>query len=563
MGPLSAADTRGRVRFHSPLFARRLKAPRVNDRAMQFLVIPQHERPPQTEVQSGVTGFLARDRWNDWGEYQTQFMLYVVDHFGRVHDVGNVKIGQSNLAKAPGSVECARPLMEDRFDRLPDDFFSLGQDANYYETLLTLEESLRDDVTASLRDVAADALLLERVSAEYVFSQSLSRDLTSETIKRFSRIIQGHTELTKFSFRYSFLREGAKQNDLDFLVDPASLPPRNVHVLIGQNGVGKTRSLRRMSRAIVLGEDDPAEGAFATDPNAGEVFGKVVTVAFSAFDPFGPLEETKEHPFRVGYEYIGLKRHAENGTSEGGSNQRSDEEQSPIKTANELRGEFMRSATACLSGLRRRRWRDALQTLSSDPIFEANGIVGLADLEGGSAGSHAATNRTFKDLSSGHKIVLLTVTRLVELVDEKTLVLIDEPESHLHPPLLAAFVRCLSDLLASRNGVGLIATHSPVVLQEVPRSCAWVISRSGDRVSAHRPSIETFGENVGVLTREVFALEVTRSGFHRLLEEAVKKYDGDYESVLSSFDNHLGSEARAIALSLCADGQSVANDAES
>jgi len=34
----------------------------------------------------------------------------------------------------------------------------------------------------------------------------------------------------------------------------------------------------------------------------------------------------------------------------------------------------------------------------------------------------------FEALSSGHKIILLTVARLVELVEEKTLVLLDEPE---------------------------------------------------------------------------------------------------------------------------------------
>jgi predicted ATP-dependent endonuclease of OLD family len=66
----------------------------------------------------------------------------------------------------------------------------------------------------------------------------------------------------------------------------------------------------------------------------------------------------------------------------------------------------------------------------------------------------------FNKLSSGHKVVLLTTTRLVETVEERTLVLLDEPEAHLHPPLLAAFVRALSDLLINRNGVAIIATPS-------------------------------------------------------------------------------------------------------
>lgn len=57
--------------------------------------------------------------------------------------------------------------------------------------------------------------------------------------------------------------------------------------------------------------------------------------------------------------------------------------------------------------------------------------------------------------------------------------MLDEPESHLHPPLLSAFIRSLSELLILRNGVAIIATHSPVILQEVPKRCAWILNRSG------------------------------------------------------------------------------------
>ena len=55
--------------------------------------------------------------------------------------------------------------------------------------------------------------------------------------------------------------------------------------------------------------------------------------------------------------------------------------------------------------------------------------------------------KIFNGLSSGHKIVLLTITKLVEMVSEKTLVILDEPELHLHPPLLSSFIRSLSHLL--------------------------------------------------------------------------------------------------------------------
>ena len=195
------------------------------------------------------------------------------------------------------------------------------------------------------------------------------------------------------------------------------------------------------------------------------------------------------------------------------------------------------------------RWLAAVETLEADPLFaeaDVGQLLTLSDDDWRGAAAHL-----FSRLSSGHAIVLLTMTRLVELVDERTLVILDEPEGHLHPPLLAAFVRSVADLLVKRNGVGLIATHSPVVLQEVPRSCVWKLRRAGAVAIAERPLIETFGENVGVLTREVFGLEVTSSGFHNLLRKALA-VTGSFEAAVTHFDGQLGAEARAILMSLSA-----------
>ncbi len=152
-------------------------------------------------------------------------------------------------------------------------------------------------------------------------------------------------------------------------------------------------------------------------------------------------------------------------------------------------------------------------------------------------------------MSSGHTIVLLAITNLIETIEEKTLVLIDEPESHLHPPLLSAFTRALSDLLVDRNAVAIIATHSPVVLQEVPKSCVWKLERTRNEGRAFRPESETFGENVGILTREVFGLEVTKSGFHALLAQEVED-NQSFEEILEKYDNQLGFEAQAVLRAL-------------
>jgi hypothetical protein len=68
-----------------------------------------------------------------------------------------------------------------------------------------------------------------------------------------------------------------------------------------------------------------------------------------------------------------------------------------------------------------------------------------------------------------------------------------------------------------------------------------------------RPTVETFGENVGILTREVFGFEVTKSGFHRLLNDAVNTRRLDYNTALEHFDGQLGAEARAIVQALIAE----------
>ncbi len=63
--------------------------------------------------------------------------------------------------------------------------------------------------------------------------------------------------------------------------------------------------------------------------------------------------------------------------------------------------------------------------------------------------------------------------------------------------------------------------------------------------------MQTFGENVGLLTREVFGLEVTQSGFHKLLREATAEFP-NYEAIVRKFNGELGDEARAIVQGLLA-----------
>lgn len=508
---------------------------------MFFAVLPHGTRVP---AGARMKAFLLTDNWDDWFTYSTMYSLVVYDAEGKDFVAGGVKIGQFGMREGQ-----RRSEIPDQFDQLSEEFFSLGQDDSYYEKLNELGPELRDQVLRGLRDVALDQERFQRSLDEKVTGVSLLRSVTRATVQgQYSRLARGDARLSPYKFAYTAPKVGRSKVEpvtLSFVVEPESMPPTNIHVLIGRNGVGKTRLLNHMTRSLVDKRAGTAEvGAFnvvSDEPTDGDMFASLVSVTFSAFDPFEPLPNRRDKSEGMQYSYVGLKR---TGTTAEGK---------PLapKSPERLSTEFGSSVLVCSKGARLVRWRRALEMLEADPIFGEADVASLADKNLDDETQKAMARKLFGNLSSGHKIVLLTITKLVETVEERTLVLLDEPEAHLHPPLLSAFVRALSDLLINRNGVAIIATHSPVVLQEVPASCAWKIRRSGRSVEAERPDVETFGENVGVLTREVFGLEVTHAGFHKLLREAIGE-DDDFRAVLQKFDSKLGGEARAIVRALIA-----------
>jgi predicted ATPase len=411
---------------------------------------------------------------------------------------------------------------------------------------------LRNDEFRSLRDCAFDLTLFESLQGELVMQESLLRSVPVQNVRtRLHRLALGDATLTHFRFAFDLPSGEATREPLEltFKIEPFSNPPTNVHVLIGRNGVGKSRCMQIMARAIVK-SDVPGEpnGVLrqikeaSTNPFFGEEpdwqFAGLIFVSFSAFDDF-VLPDLKNASIRTAVVGLQKPKLAANSVAPA------------AKSREELNDDFLQSFAACRRGLRADRLRAAISTLGNDPLFADADIA--SHLGTDTPDWEPAARMLFDKLSSGHAIVLLTITRLVEFVDERTLVLLDEPEGHLHPPLLSAFIRSLADLLIQRNGVAIIATHSPVVLQEVPQSCVWKLRRTGTVSGAERPAIETFGENVGVLTREVFGLEVTNAGFHKLLKDAIQVDGLSYESVLARFGGQMGAEARAIARALVAD----------
>lgn len=491
---------------------------------MRFHVLELHERPSANA--QGPALYLTKDRWDDY-TFKTQFHATYVDLNGRQVELGAIKIARLGMGEGHAITQLPKA-----FSRLDDTHFSVSDDDEYYRKLLTLPEKVRSWIMVGLRDFAWDLDIFRVARHEAVTVVSLLRELSASNVQgHLHRLIHQLPPLTAYSLSYT-LPDG--QNRLQFEVAPNSSPPSNVHVLIGRNGVGKTYLLGGMARSLIGTTANAArgrdvDGEFSTT----DEISNVVSVSFSAFDPFLALDEEATSRNFIKYAYVGLK--SSDASSSGN-----------VRDSDQIARDFASALEACLKDSRRERWRRAILTLNADPNFRDADLLRLAHLDSGEGDDvEGEAIGAFADLSSGHSIVLLMVTRLAEKVSEKTLVLLDEPEAHLHPPLLSAFVRALSDLLRDRNGVAIVATHSPVVLQEVPAACVWTIVRSGNVWNVVRPSIETFGENVGVLTHEAFGLEVQETGFYRMLRDAVEE-GGSLMAVQDQFEGQLGAEAEAL-----------------
>ena len=185
---------------------------------------------------------------------------------------------------------------------------------------------------------------------------------------------------------------------------------------------------------------------------------------------------------------------------------------------------------------------DALQPLKDEPSFVRAGY----ELE--FLSQDGLWQNEFDLLSTGHKISVNIIVQLVAALQQRSLVLIDEPESHLHPPLLAALMSGIGIALEAHKSYAVIATHSPVVLQEIAGCYAHVLRRQGSRNSIDEPNIETFGENIGLLTSHVFNLDNTRSDHVGILRELASKYS--LEEIEALFEHGMSAQARALIMQM-------------
>lgn len=492
---------------------------------------------------------LVQDNWDDYG-YKTTFHVTLHLSTSECYDLGNIKIIE--VDRTGGYTEMPRRP----FKQLPVGYASLGADLDYYETVFKLGRGVFEPYFKGLRDVAFDDEFKASVEDCEAYRVSLLRFGGSKrTIVDAARLLRRSTSPTKrrsAGFKVKFKTRVARLSNsftIDFDFRRRGGLPNRINALIGYNGTGKTRLLSNL--AIVASGYGYGSKKDILDNAAGRFVGNappfktVVVVSYSAFDTFvipGRTEVEKERLQErgeiFGYVYCGLRERSDDGTPSGEQTYR-------LRTPTEIEAEFLLALERVRGADRLETLLDVLKPLLRDPSFQRIGLTQIyANRDDDELGE------LFRGLSSGHKVVLKIVTELTAHISgvEPTLVLIDEPETHLHPPLLAAFLKSVRACLEIFDGYAVIATHSPVVLQETPAKYVQVLRRVADQTRVVSPSVETFAESIGVITQEVFNLGDGSTDWHETLSTLARR--NTLEEIEETLGRKLGFAARSYVLSI-------------
>lgn len=456
---------------------------------------------------------LTPDSWDDYG-YRTSFDVTYYPDEGNPIYLGHVKIVKKD--QSVGSIS----LPEPRFNRLPKGYASLGQTLEYYRKVAKLPKSIRKGLLYGLRDLATQNAVISEFEKEPVFEVSLLR--SSEAVLALSRgeaIVYGRSydgvEHPQFEFisnvsnvsRSLFLKDGFSSHKVNVDFSEKGKLPHRVNVWVGRNGTGKTRLLASLAE-VISGLSNENGYIEQSRPK----FSRVIAVSYSPFDKFYlPSKEVKGSV--ISYKYFGLRS--------------IDGIYDPTIFSDEM-----------INAIKEIDRSGSRSVLSRFLEVVIPGAKGQKLLSGNDDAKHV-----YATMSAGQRLVTTTIISVLGFLEKNSLLLIDEPETHLHPGLLTSFIEVLHEILKEYESYAIIATHSPIILQQVPSRFVRVFRRlQGGVTLIHPLKNESFGASLDGIMSEVLELANVERDYRSILEALANEYS--FEEIEEMFDNKLSFNAR-------------------
>jgi predicted ATPase len=458
-----------------------------------------NEKPSRSR--EGVCIVLLRTDWNDLN-YYTEYEVFYTDNQS-VKLLGLTKILHR---------ESAKPYLPSVFDQLTEDYCSLGQSTDYYTSMIELlgVEAARVLCT-ELNDVVVRSEIRSEWQQNSGFKTSLLRmSEASATLLSAGQYFGQTLPIVQSAFLFTFacsLPGFSRRLHVELAFKGNSPVPQRLTAFVGKNGTGKSGVLARLAQA--LSGLNPTAGRFEPGrPN----FSRTICCSYAVFQPF-----QVPNMISNSYLYCGLRDRLGNINGESVWDRLED------------------SMRIIVEKGRQKPWRD---------------FVALTDLMGSMTGEslfeseRSELKDRLRTLSTGQVVVLALFTDLLAHIERESLFLCDEPESYLHPTLLSTFLRLMHAVLEDFNSFAIVATHSPIVIQEVPSSCVRVFKREGSVPFQASLEVESFGENLTELVDRVFEMNEDDKNYQMLLRRLLKQRTA--EEVVALFTTDLSMNARLM-----------------
>lgn len=461
--------------------------------------IGSHKKP--TTFPSFVLVF--NDGWNDFSIQSSFHLFYYSDKDSRPTNIGATKIIYNDE-------ERTIDFLADSFLVLDGNFCSLGQEDEYY---LNLKEALGrnlQSVLYALRDTSFFPEMQDCFINFSSFTKSLIRfDGAERLLREAPYKIYGYDLNNLYSFKYN-IKPAYSENsiDIEFDFNSDSPLPNRIYALTGRNGTGKTQLITSLPKMIAHKKED------AFIPRA-PLFSKIIAVSYSVFDRFDIPKKTST----FNYCYCGIRK-----------------ENSDQFSEKELVIRFNDSCRLIETLGRINKWRKILKTFINEDLIDCFLIERDEEEYDHPRNMYKADMKGFAQiknkLSSGQAIILYIITEIVANIRYDSLLLYDEPETHLHPNAITQLMNTVYELVDEFQSYCIIATHSPLVVRELFSKNVYVIDREDSFISVRRIPMECFGENLSVLTEEIFGNKGIPKQYKKILQNLVDN-GYSYEEIVS------------------------------